>query len=266
VGERDGSARSDTNQPRVIVVIVVVVVAVVIAAFAAVFLAGFVPANQVIGSGNAETRTESHTDFTKITASHAFDIDITQSSSYLVRITLDDNLFQHLQVFKTGDPLTIRLQLGFSYTPAPGRQLTIQAEITMPDLDEVQLSGATRADVDGFIVTHSFVAGISGASRLRGTYVTIGDVSFTVWGASTVELSGSGGDLTPTFSGASRLELRNFPVNNANVDLSGASQGTVNPDGRLDATASGASTILYLGNPTLGDITTSGGSTIAPTT
>lgn len=252
--------------PRVIVVIVVVVVAVVIVAFVAVFLAGFVPANQVVGSGNAETRTESHTDFTKITASSAFDVDITQSSSYLVRITLDDNLFQHLQVFKTGETLTIRLQLGFTYTPAPGRQLTIQAEITMPDLAEVQLSSASTADVDGFIVMHSFVAEISGASRLRGTYVTIGDVSFNVSGASTVELSGSGGDLTAAVSGASRLDLGNFPVVDANLDLSGASQGTVNLNGRLDATASGASTILYLGNPTLGDITTSGGSTIAPTT
>ncbi len=252
--------------PRVIVVIVVVVVGVVIAAFAFVFLAGFVPANQVIGSGNTETRTESHTDFTKVTASHAFDIDITQSSSYLVRITLDDNLFQHLQVFKTGETLTIRLQLGFTYIPAPGRQLTIQAEITMPDLVEVQLSAATTADVDGFIVSHSFVAGISGASRLRGTYVTLGEVSFTLSGASTVELSGSGGDLTAAVSGASRLELGNFPVQDANVTLSGASLGTVNLDGRLDASASGASTLLYLGNPTLGDISTSGGSTIAPTT
>lgn len=250
----------------VIVVVVVVIVGAVISAAAFIFLRGFVPFNQVVGSGNVETRTESDTDFTKVSVSHAFDVDITQSSSYLVRITLDDNLFQHLEVFKTGEILTIRLQSGFSYTPALGRQLTIQAEITMPDLEEVQLSGATVADLDGFSVTHHFAAGISGASRLQGTYETTGNVSFTVSGASTVELTGAGGGLIADVSGASRLELRNFPVHNANVDLSGASQGTVNLDGRLDANASGASTLRYLGGPTLGTINTSGASTVAPTT
>jgi hypothetical protein len=136
----------------------------------------------------------------------------------------------------------------------------------MPDLNEIQLSGATSADVGGFNVTHAFAATVSGASRLRGTYETTGDVSFTVSGASTVELTGAAGDLAAGVSGASRLELRNFPVHNANVDISGASQGTVNLDGRLDADASGASTLLYLGSPTLGNINTSGASTVAPAT
>lgn len=189
----------------VIVVIVVVVVGAVAAAVAFVFLTF----NQVVGSGNVETRTQVHTDFTKVTAGHAFNLVITQSSSYRVRITLDDNLFQHLEVLKTGDILTIRLQFGFLYTPAPGRPLTLQTEITMPDLEEVQLSGATLADIDGFKVSHPFVAGISGASRLIGTYATTGDVSFTVSGASTAELTGAGGDLTAVVSGASRLELTN---------------------------------------------------------
>lgn len=205
----------------VIVVIVIVMVGAVAASAAVLFLGGFVPFNQVVGSGNVETRMESHPDFTKITLSHAFDVDVTQSSSYLVRITLDDNLFQHLEVLQTGETLTVRLQFGIPYTPAPGRPLTMQGEITMPDLEEIQLSGATAADVDGFSVTHPFVAGLSGASRLRGTYETTGDVSFTVSGASTAELTGAGGDLTASVSGASRLELRNFSVHNANVDLSG---------------------------------------------
>ncbi len=244
----------------IVVIVVVIVGAVAAAAVAFVFLSGFVP------SGNLETRTEDQTDFTKVTVSRAFDVEITQSSSYLVRITLDDNLFPHLEVLKTGETLTIRLQSGVSYTSLFGRQATLQAEITMPDLEEVQLSGATVASVDGFDVSHPFVAGISGASRLQGTYTTTGGVSFTVSGASTVELTGAGGDLTADVSGASRIELSNFAVHDATVTMSGASQGTVNLDGRLDATVSGVSTLLYIGNPTLGNINTSSTSTVAPKT
>jgi hypothetical protein len=65
-------------------------------------------------------------------------------------------------------------------------------------------------------------------------------------------------------SGASSLKLDDFTVGNANVDFSGASSGTINLDGRLDADLSGASRLWYIGEPTMGTIDTSGASTISP--
>jgi len=64
------------------------------------------------------------------------------------------------------------------------------------------------------------------------------------------------------FSDASNLDLTSFQVNDADVNLSGASHVTVNPTGRLDVDASGASNLQYLGEPTLGNINTSGGSNV----
>jgi len=58
------------------------------------------------------------------------------------------------------------------------------------------------------------------------------------------------------------LNFSNFHVNDANVELSGASHATVYVAGRLDVSASGFSSLQYLGNPTLGNIDTSGGSTV----
>ena len=52
-------------------------------------------------------------------------------------------------------------------------------------------------------------------------------------------------------------------VNNADVRLSGATSGTVNLNGRLDADLSGASKLSYLGEPTMGNINTSGASTLS---
>ena len=46
------------------------------------------------------------------------------------------------------------------------------------------------------------------------------------------------------------------------IGLSGASDGTVNLTGTLDADVSGASKLRYYGNPTMGDIETSGASSI----
>ena len=47
-------------------------------------------------------------------------------------------------------------------------------------------------------------------------------------------------------------------VQDAAVNAGGASTVTVNLSGRLDADASGASNVYYLGTPTLGTLETSG--------
>lgn len=90
-----------------------------------------------------------------------------------------------------------------------------------------------------------------------------GNARFTISAASTVTLGGRPGSLEIIGSGSCRLELSDFAVHDARVNLSGASQATVNLDGRLDADLSGASTLLYMGEPVLGDISVTGGSTIS---
>ncbi len=67
-----------------------------------------------------------------------------------------------------------------------------------------------------------------------------------------------------TASGASQIDLEELTAADADIEASGASNVTVNASGTLDANASGASNIYYLGNPTLGRINESGGSNVDP--
>jgi hypothetical protein len=82
-------------------------------------------------------------------------------------------------------------------------------------------------------------------------------------GASTVTLEGSTAELSVEASGASKLELADFTATTAEVTLSGASGATLNVEERIDsADVSGASRLRYLGDPDLGDVTTTGASTM----
>lgn len=69
-------------------------------------------------------------------------------------------------------------------------------------------------------------------------------------------------DLFISASGASLLDLSDFPVHDVDVILSGASRATVNLDSTLDATLSGASQLLYMGSFDMGDIHMSSSSTM----
>ncbi len=211
----------------------------------------------LIGSGNLETEEYTFANFTRVEISSAFEFQIRQSSSYSINVTADDNVIDHVQISQDGQTLKIRVGGVPSF-----RRVTLKASVTMPQLDGLTVSGASSGTVSDFSSTEAVSIAVSGASRVTGD-ITAGDIGFDVSGASTIELEGSADNMVAVVSGASRSSLDDFTVNNANVNISGASTGTINLDGRLDANVSGASTLLYVGDPVMGTINVSGASTLS---
>lgn len=209
----------------------------------------------VTGSGRLATREMDLTGFSRIEASSAFALDVTQADATSVSITADDNLFDYLDVSVAGDTLRLRLRPG-SY-----QRVTLRAQIALPTLRSLQLSGASLASLSGLRSREDLALALSGASSLRGE-VEAGSLQIEASGASRVELSGAANDLQLDLSGASTARLAGLPVDDADVFLSGASSAQLNASGRLNADLSGASHLEYAGSPTLGRMQTSGGSTI----
>jgi hypothetical protein len=230
----------------------------------------------VSGSGKLETKEMNYTDFTGLEVGSAFKVDITRADSFLVKITVDDNLLDYLDIHQSGNILHIGLKRSYVYP-----RTTQRATITMPVLTELELSGASKGTLTGFssanpvefsvsgassLKISDFEAGetefdVSGASKLSGN-IKVADASFDVSGASNIELEGSAEDISMDVSGASHANLEDFTAASADVELSGASSATVNTSGKLDATVSGASTLYYLDNPILGRIEVTGASTL----
>jgi hypothetical protein len=236
------------------------------AAFAVVFLASCsLPdvvtggiGRSVTGSGNLVTLEQPFEDFQRVDISHAFQAEVTQGDAYSVVITIDDNLAEYLDVRVVGDTL----QVGFDRNgPFTMRNTTMRAQITMPELTGVAGSGASQVRVSGFASDKDLNVDVSGASTVRGQ-IDAGDLRADVSGASRLELTGQGKNGDITASGASQANLSGFRMEDVTAEASGASRAEVYASGRLDAEASGASTVLYSGDPTLGRTNTTGASTI----
>jgi hypothetical protein len=212
----------------------------------------------VRGSGNVVSEEMAFSDFTAVDLSNAFEAEITHSDSFKVTIRVDDNLLDLIDVSQAGDTLTIGVQSGVILRG----DVTLEANITMPDLSGLELSGASRAGVSGFRSSGRISIDASGASRVDGD-LEAGSADMEASGASRITLDGSAAEITANGSGASTLDLADFVVDTAEVTLSGASQATVNVQDRLDpVTLSGASRLRYVGDPNLGDVNTSGASTL----
>ena len=225
-----------TMAPLTIALIVVAVVVVFGMALPAVLVPPL--AGVAVGSGHAVTTVENNTGFTSVAISSGFRFTITQSSSYSVTVTTDDNIVGHLQATQSGNALSIGL------TPWMGVQSTsLSVQITMPDITQLDISGGASGTVSGFNSSHGFTI----------------DASY----GSSATITGSASSLSVDASYGSRVDLSGFHVTNAQVNLSWGSWATVNLDGRLDANVSWGSQLFYIGNPTMGSINSTGGSNIS---
>ena len=195
------------------------------------------PSN-ITGSGVLVTRTDSSSAFTGLSASQAFQLTVTRAPEYSISITVDDNIAEYLVARKDAGIFTLGLASSRSYN-----RITARAVITMPGIQAVSLSGASSLVGSGFTTAGALALQVSGASNL-------------------VLSSGSGERIAMVVSGASFVDLSEFLVDEADVNLSGASRSTLQVRNRIDATVSGASVLTCSGSPQWGRRQVSGASQI----
>ncbi len=217
------------------------------------------------GKGSAIVVEENFdfTDFTYVEVGVLFEVEIIQSDSFSVTIIADDLFVKNelVQVTKEGETLRIyllpRLPLHSTTFGTPWfsfikKERTFKAKITMPILYGLRLYQGTNGVITGFSSSNDFNLDISEESTLNG-YIEAGDVKFNVL-ASKVTLEGSANNITLNANGVSKLNLADFPLNNANVTLRTNTDATLNVNGRLDCVLKVFSSLYYVGNPTMGNI------------
>lgn len=216
--------------------------------------------------------------FSEVEVSSAVGFEITQSPDYSVRATGDKKLIERLQVEVSGQTLRIRLASGLSFHFGHWSGGEIKVVITMPGLKKLAASGASTGTAKGFRSSDDLDLRLSGASQaeigveagkttvaLSGAGRVSGELKaksteLKLSGASRCELTGAGGDMRLDSSGASQANLSEFQIQNADVDLSGASRARINMNGTLNADLSGASSLEYTGNVVLGVTSKTGAS------
>jgi hypothetical protein len=227
---------------------------------AAILFGTWFPFGQVVGSKNLVTHERSVEDFTSVEVGWGFEVEIQRTESYNVYITTDDNVYDFVEISKASNKLTIGLRWGVNY-----QNVTLKANITMPDLQELSFTGGTQGSIEGFSSSHEFKIELSGGCALQGDYTTTETCIFSLSGGSHMtDFDGAAKNLQISASGGSNMDLLAFSVHNATINLSGGCEAKVHLDGRLDADVTGGSQIRYTGDPVLGDINVSLDSSVEP--
>jgi hypothetical protein len=183
-------------------------------------------------------------DFDRLEMGSAFNIEVEQSNTFRVEVRGDRRNIDDLEAFKSGNTLII------AFDDNANRRHDTYIHITMPTLKAVNFSGASVSKIHGFESDDDLNIYLSGASVTQ-LDADFREIDLVVSGASKLSLYGSGDELNGEVSGASWVKAFNYPVREAALDVSGASEAHITVTDELIITASGASSVLYRGSPSV---------------
>lgn len=169
----------------------------------------------VTGSGNVVTQEEAITGFDSLDISQGFQVDVSQADTFSVIIRVDENLVEHLRVSKQGNILKIGLDQTRSYVA-----VTLRAEVTMPELVGLELSGGSRATASGS--GDDIAIDASGGSGADLASFPVENAVIDASGGSQVTVNVSG-MLTVDASGGSQVSYLGDPTLGV-IDTSGGAQ------------------------------------------
>lgn len=187
------------------------------------------------GSGNIQNEKRNVSEFKTVEIGGAFVVEITAQKDYALEVEADDNLLPLIKTESDGETLRIESEKRISSSNP------VKIRISAPDIENLNLSGASKVSIVN-LDNESLNVDSSGASKITG--------------------EGQTKNLTVEMSGASKFEGEKLAAEKVSVDASGASKALVSVKNDLKADLSGASKVVYYGNPTNIEKKTSGASCI----
>lgn len=175
-------------------------------------------------NANTTVRTETRdvSGFSKINLANNLAAEITAGADFSFSIEGDDNLLKIVTAAVEDGTLNVSLSEKFT------RSTRVTVKISMPALDELEVSGASTAIVTG----------------VKGEKVRV-----QANGITKIKVTGEVKDLEAHAYGGSGIDAEALKTNTADVEALGTSSVIVSPAFSLKARTAGLSTVLYTGDP-----------------
>jgi hypothetical protein len=210
-------------------------------------------------------------DFSEFVAGGDIVVEITQDGTEYLRIEGEADVMQRVKVDQTGKRLSVWVKGGGNFFNWLGHNKgRIRIVLRVKDLAYLELSGGAQGKVGNLqqkrlevkhsgaansefadIYADNFRIDLSGAANARINKIISQEQDFDLSGAANVEIKTESHtqSLTADASGASNFRAKVLSAKTARVDASGASHIELTVTDILDASASGASSVNYFGNP-----------------
>lgn len=218
-------------------------------AFAALVMASCVQAQ------STETRTPGH--FTKVHSGGSWEVVLTEGNKEEVKIEARGVSLDKVRTEIDGDVLSVGLVKG-NYN-----NVKLKFYITYKELEGVKCSGSGSMEVTSPVRTQEFTAGLSGSGDIVLESLEARELEVSISGSADIKIKrGSVDEAEIKQSGSGDFYGENLAIGELEVSKSGSGDTHVGDLGKVSLSASGSGDVIYSGSPQLGNIRTSGSSSI----
>jgi hypothetical protein len=207
------------------------------------------------GSGKIISETRELGSFHSIEVGGAFEVILIKATKEKIVLEVDDNLMPFVTTKVFGGVLEIDNEKEFR------NPTLLKATVYYVSIDELDISGAAELISEEVLKSTEMEIKASGASEVLLQLETE-RLDFNLSGASRLRLSGKATTVLAEASGASDYNALELEADSYDIDASGASHAKIWVNTKLNLKASGASSILYKGNPSIDIIDISGASSV----
>ncbi|MDA0196505.1 MAG: DUF2807 domain-containing protein [Bacteroidetes bacterium] len=199
------------------------------------------------GNYGSDAMTFDFENFETIKAGHNFDIKIYRGDNYGVRVIGREKELDRVTIRQHGD------QLEFDMTDTKwldmGNRRSVRAEVTMPTISALDLTGACKFEAFGFSgdILNIEMSGSADADL----DVNYDEMLIHLSGDSDLKIEGETDKVNVDISGAASLDALGLEAIRGNVEASGASSAEIFVMEELQVDATGVSSVRYKGNPRL---------------
>lgn len=180
----------------------------------------------VRGNGDTETETRNVSNFSSVSLEGSGNVTITQGASFAVTVTDDENLLPYVETNVSDNELLIRYKRNTWV-----KHGNLKVNITMPELNGIELSGSGSYDINGHFVNNgTFSSRVSGSGDIRISDFDTKNADFDV-------------------NGSGKISAAGLWTETASVHISGSGEAELSVSDELDAHISGSGKVYYHGTP-----------------
>lgn len=204
------------------------------------------------GKGNKITSTRTVTAFTELDLSADLKVNITVTPGAQPSLVLHgyENILQHIKVDNEKNVLRIYSDLGDSWSF--DSHAGTSADLIVPSLAALDLSGSTDADIHGSVSGDKFAVEISGSGKLVIDNLNVTEFTTGVSGAANITVNGGTVQKASyEVNGAGKIAAFPLQANEVTTSVSGAAKADVTALKTLNVNISGAGKIKYKGHPVI---------------
>ena len=198
-------------------------------------------------SGEIEKEKRDLSGFTGIELAVPAELFLSQGSEYSITIEADKNVLEIIETEVRGKDLRIKTERGrWNW-----RNEKIKVYITMPEIENLSISGSGNIKSVTPVVSQSLATRISGSGNINISDLKVSSFSGTISGSGNIKVSGSGSakDANLRVSGSGDISVKGILFTDGDVAISGSGDVYIESSENLKARVAGSGDVVYGGNP-----------------